>query len=65
MDKLIIREELTLVIRLFKRNENPGIHGLPIEFYIIFWSLKADAFTKLANNVYDNGLLMPNNAYLQ
>ena len=57
MDKSITKEELTLVIQLFKRNKSPGIDGLPIEFYIKFWPLIANAFTKLANNVYDNGLL--------
>ena len=56
MDKSITKEELTRALKLFKRNKAPGIDGLPVEFYSAFWPQLQDAFTKLSNDIYDNGL---------
>ena len=57
MDSLLTDEELFQAIRLFKKNRSPGIDGIPIEFYDTFWHLLSKVFHKLANDIYQNGLL--------
>ena len=37
LEKPITKKELYRTLISMKRNKSPGIDGLPVEFYIVFW----------------------------
>ena len=37
LDKPLSKKELYDTITSMKHNRSPGLDGLPIEFYIVFW----------------------------
>ena len=53
----LTKEELFWVINLISTNKTPGIDGIPIEFYIEFWTEIADDLLDLYNHVLQTGCL--------
>ena len=58
MDVLFTEEELLRALKLASRNKSPGIDGFPYEFYLALWDVLKEPFTRWANEVLQDGLLL-------
>ena len=43
---------------MFKSSKAPGLDGLPLEFYRVFWTLVSEDFVQVANEVLQCGSLL-------
>ena len=50
LDKDFSKEELFSALLKLKAKKSPGIDGLPMEFYVIFWPIIGDEFTELVKS---------------
>ena len=53
----ITLDEIQLAIKSTSNGKSPGLDGLPIEFYKVFWSNIKDYFIKAMQFSYENGAL--------
>ena len=57
LEKPYSKEELFRALLRMKRGKSPGIDGLPMEFYLFFWSDIQDDFLEVVSSSYDNSIL--------
>ena len=57
LDKPISKKELFDTIASMKHNKSPGLDGLPVEFYIVFWKDISDMLIDSFNFSLQNGLM--------
>ena len=53
----LTKNEIFNVVKSMKKNKTPGLDGLPIEFYIVFWSDICDMLVNSFNFSLQNGLM--------
>lgn len=58
LEKEISLEELGRAVKSFKKNKVPGIDGLPIEFYDLFWDLVGGDLLDVYNESWAKGVLI-------
>ena len=56
-DQPIAENEIIDVLKKLKKNKSPGMDGLPVEFYLKFWSLLKSMFQKVLENAFENGIM--------
>ena len=57
LDRVFTKEELFRALMKLKLGKSPGIDGLPVEFYILFWPTIQDDFLEVVSTSYNNALL--------
>ena len=59
LDMPLTKQELYNVIKSMNMNKTPGFDGIPVEFYMVFWSDISDLLLKSFNFSLQNGILSP------
>ena len=59
MDTLITSNEILATLKRMKNDSAPGLDGLPVEVYKVFWTDIEPILTKVFNYSYDSGSLAP------
>ena len=57
LDKSISKQEIYDTLISMKHNKSPGLDGLPVEFYIVFWKDLSDMLLDSFNFSLQNGLM--------
>ncbi len=57
LDKEITEQELLGIIKSCPNGKTPGLDGIPIEFYKVFWVNIKEHFVKAVQKAYENGEL--------
>ena len=57
LDKPISKQEIYETLTSMKHNKSPGLDGLPVEFYIVFWKDLSDMLLNSFNFSLQNGLM--------
>ena len=57
LEKPISKQELYETLTSMKHNKSPGLDGLPVEFYIVFWKDLSDMLLDSFNFSLQNGLM--------
>ena len=57
IDGHITEEEMFNCIKTFKNGKSPGLDGIPIEFYKVFWLDIKEYLVNAVNRAYENGEL--------
>ena len=50
-------EEVLFALRGMARRKAPGLDGLPMEFYLKFWSVLGSDLVSVLNSSFDSGCL--------
>ena len=50
-------EEVLVALRGMARRKAPGLDGLPMEFYLKFWSILDSDLVSVLNSSFDSGCL--------
>ena len=57
LERPITKQELYDTVTSMKHNKSPGLDGLPVEFYIVFWTDLSDLLLNSFNFSMENGLM--------
>ena len=57
LDQPLTKEDLFKALTKMKPGKSPGIDGLPMEFYLVFWPEIKDDFFELVNHVHKNNIM--------
>ena len=56
LDKEITMDEIQIAIKSMARNKSPGLSGLSVDIYIVFWQRLKQPFYEMVQEVYKQGI---------